>query len=146
MTADECREWLTRQLPEASVVASWGETGWFCNPGRVKPRGVYVATLKDKDGANDRASHLDRPGVYRLNLGIPPKLYETQFGPRPARPPAGGVVEVPFDFTATGVLTPHPVYAWMGWVSMVCPHPDQLPLLESLLEYAWEFASKKASK
>lgn len=102
-----------------------------------------MATLKQKDGANDKASQLHRPGVYRLNVGIPPKVYEAHFGARPARPPAGGIVQVPYDFTATGLLTPHPVYAWMGWVSVVCPTEEQLPLLEGLLAEAWAFAARK---
>lgn len=142
--AAACAAWLSSVLPEAVRISSWGEEGWFYNPGRTKPRGVYVATLKQKDGANDRASQLDRSGAYRLNIGVPPYVYEHHFGPRPARPPAGGVVQVPFDFTATGLLTPHPVYAWMGWMSIVCPTESQFPILEPLLLEAWTFAEKKS--
>ncbi len=44
---------------------SWGEKGIFYNPGRVLKRGVYILTVKEKDGDNDKGSKLDRPGVYR---------------------------------------------------------------------------------
>ncbi len=45
------------------VVASWGETSFFYNLGRALARGAYFSTIKDRDGDNDRASMLDRPGM-----------------------------------------------------------------------------------
>ncbi len=52
------------------LIAAWGETSFFYTLGRALPRGVFFATLKAKDGENDRASQLDRPEVLRLNIGI----------------------------------------------------------------------------
>lgn len=40
-------------------VNSWGERGIFYNPGGVLKHGVYVLTVKEKDGENDRMSILD---------------------------------------------------------------------------------------
>lgn len=95
-------------------VEAWGETSIFYNLGRTLPRGVYFATVKRKDGANDRASRLDRPGVWRFNVGAPRPLYLERFGPPPPRPSKGGVVEGAWDFHALDRITPHPVYGWMG--------------------------------
>lgn len=52
------------------LVKSWGEKGIFYNPGLVLKRGAYVLTVKEKDGDNDKASNLDRTGIYRVNLGL----------------------------------------------------------------------------
>jgi hypothetical protein len=71
------------------AIESWGETALFHNPGRALPRGVYFATVKQRDGAHDRASRLDRPGVFRLGLGTSRALFEARFGAPPARPRAG---------------------------------------------------------
>jgi hypothetical protein len=35
---------------------NWGERGIFYNPDRVLKKGVYVLTIKEKDGENDSAS------------------------------------------------------------------------------------------
>ena len=49
---------------------NWGEMGVFYNPGKKLPKGIYILTFKEKDGPNDKASNVDRKGVFRLNLGI----------------------------------------------------------------------------
>ena len=87
------------------------------------------ATLKAKDGANDRASRLNRSNVFRFNIGISKATYEAPFGRQPARPPAGTVVDSGHDFAALDVLLPHPVYGWMAWISVLNPSPVLLSRL-----------------
>ena len=57
------------------MVDSWGEKGIFYNPNHVLKRGVYILTIKEKDGDNDNGSNLDRENVYRVNLGIRKKTF-----------------------------------------------------------------------
>ena len=125
------------------LVESWGETGLFYNPGRVLKRGVYVLTVKEKDGANDRASHLDREQVYRLNIGLPKEMFRELFGPLPPRPPAGGVVKMDVDFAALDLLLPHPVYAWMGWICVLAPSEETYERLKPMIWEAHRFAAEK---
>lgn len=124
-------------------VAAWGETAFFYNPGRVLPRGVYFCTLKDRDGDHDRASRLDRPGVFRLNLGVGEDAYRERFGVLPPRPPAGGVVDTGHDFAALDALMPHPVYAWMGWVCVLNPGAATFENVKPLLAGSYEIAVRK---
>jgi len=142
MTPDDVAVRLLEEFNGLAVTASWGETSFFYNPGGLLPSGVYFCTTKDHDGA----SNLDREGVFRLAFGLPFERYESLFGQRPGRPPKGGVVDVDGDFEATGVLGPHPVYAWMGWVQILSPTEagfDQLlPLMaESYARAAEKFAA-----
>lgn len=109
------------QLDGVNIVEAWGETSFFYNPGNRFARGTYLATVKDRDGAGDRGSWLDRAGVWRLNLGVCPQTFADLFGERPARPPKGNVIEGPWDFTELDTLTPHPVYGWMGWIAILNP-------------------------
>ena len=51
------------------MVESWGEKGIFYNPDHVLKRGVYILTVKEKDGDNDKGSDLRRENVYRVNMG-----------------------------------------------------------------------------
>lgn len=125
------------------IVAAWGEQSLFYNPGGRLPRGVYFATVKSKDGANDKASNLDRAGIFRLNIGTSKDLFIAEFGPPPKRPGKGGIVEGPWDFTAPDVLTPHPVYGWMSWVSILNPSEQSLATLNPMLIAA--YAKAKAA-
>ena len=77
---------------------SWGEKGIFYNPGHVRKRGVYILTVKEKDGDNDKGYKLDRPGIYRVNLGVHRDTFVRMFGSAPKRPGAGGIVEMDYDF------------------------------------------------
>lgn len=133
-------------LPDVRPKASWGETSFFVNPGNQLKNGAYFATIKDHDGQNDRASDLGRDGVWRLSLGIGPKAFEARFGPRPARPSKGGIIDGPWDFTASDLLTPHPIYGWMGWVAINCPAPATLETLAPLIETAHQRAVSTAKK
>lgn len=125
---------LTHSLDGVVPTSAWGETSYFYNPDRVLKRGTYFATIKQKDGDNDRASKLDREGLWRLNIGVTKPTYRALFGPPPARPGRGGVIEGPWDFTEEDVITPHPVYGWMAWVAVISPSSETwlrcIPLLE----------------
>ena len=128
------------------LVNSWGETGVFYNPNKVLKRGVYILTIKEKDGDNDKGSNLNRGGVYRVNLGLRKPTFAKLFGTLPARPTAGGVVDMDFDFTAIDVILPHPVYAWMGWVSVLNPSEETFEKLKPLIQEAYVFSIEKFKK
>jgi hypothetical protein len=108
-------------LDGVNVVEAWGETSFFYNPGHRLARGTYFATIKDRDGTGDKGSHLNRMGVWRLNLGVGAGTFADLFGARPARPAKGQMIAGPWNFTELDTLTPHPVYGWMGWVAILNP-------------------------
>jgi hypothetical protein len=126
--------------------ASWGETSLFYNPGKALPHGVYFCTIKEKDGANDQASNLNRDGVFRLAIGLPPSTYVTLFGSKPARPSKGGVVATGHNFQECNLLMPHPIYAWMGWAQILSPSQEQYEKIRPLIVQAYELARQKFSK
>lgn len=87
------------------------------------------ATVVSSD-AHDSASDLDRPGVFRLNLGLP-------------RERAHEVVdaEAVHDLTALDVLLPHPVYGRLGWVCVL--NPDRTwPTVRALIDEAHAHAAR----
>lgn len=101
MIPDDILKYCLETLEGTVLVNSWGERGIFYNPEHVLKRGVYVLTIKEKDGDNDKASVLDRPGVYRVNLGVRKATFAVVFGSVPKRPAKGRVVDMTYDFTAT---------------------------------------------
>lgn len=143
MHADSITEYIKNTFADIHIVAAWGETSFFYNPNIKLPRGIYFATIKEKDGQNDRASNLDRDGVYRLNIGISKLTYRSIFGQQPSRPQAGGVVDTGHDFTALDQLIPHPVYGWMSWVSVLSPSAATFEASKPLLSEAYSLAVRK---
>lgn len=139
-------DYYLSNLPGTVLVESWGEKGVFYNPGGRLKRGVYVLTVKEKDGANDRGSNLDRAGVYRVNLGLRKTTFFRLFGDLPSRPSAGRTVEMSCNFAALNVLLPHPVYAWMGWACVLNPSEQTFEELKPLIGEAYQLAREKSLK
>lgn len=125
------------------VNTNWGEQGLFYNPDNRLPKGIYLLTFKIKDGDNDRASNINREGVYRLNLGIGKPAFVARFGSVPARPSAGQIVATGDDFTQLDRVMPHPVYGWMSWISVLNPSESTYESLEPLIVTALASAKRK---
>lgn len=53
MKPKEILQYCLANLEGTVLLKSWGEKGIFYNPGNVLKRGVYVLTVKEKDGANE---------------------------------------------------------------------------------------------
>lgn len=147
VNADDFLDYVADRYDDLTLEDAWGERGLFYNPGGRLPRGTYVVTVKDRDSENDSASHLYRDGCWRVNLGLGEATYRELFGARPERPPQGGVVQTGHDFTTLDELHPHPVYAWAGWVSVVCPSERSVEtVLTPLLDEAYERAGAQFAK
>lgn len=146
MNPEEILQYCLAHLEGAVLVESWGEKGIFYNPGNVLRRGVYVLTVKEKDGENDNASALDRPGIYRVNFGLRRDTFARLFGALPKRPAKGEAVAMDFDFSALDMLLPHPVYAWMGWACVLNPSAETFESLKPYISEAYAFAQEKFKK
>ena len=137
ITPEALIEALLDRFPGTVAIDAWGETSLFYNPGRMLPRGVYFATVKEKDGENDRASKIDREGLFRFNVGTSKPLFLERFGPPPPRPGKGQAIEGEWDFTKLNTITPHPVYGWMSWVSVLNPSAQTLEGMDDMIEAAF---------
>ena len=137
---------ITNEFDGVVPKSSWGETSLFYNPGMALPNGVYFCTMKEKNGDNDKASELDRDGVFRLSIGIAQLSYEKLFGSKPKRPPKGGIIDTGHDFTALNELMPHPIYGWMSWVQVLNPRAATFEGLLPLIAEAHSNALIKFNK
>ena len=137
---------IEQALSGVKPKSSWGETSLFYNPGNRLPNGVYVCTIKEKDGANDKASHLDRPGVFRVSIGLLPHTYNALFGQKPSRPAKGCVVCTGHNYAALNELTPHPIYGWMSWAQILSPTEHEFDRIFPLIVEAHSSAVLKFNK
>ena len=146
MTVEGLATYVCSRYRDLNTQRTWGELAFFVNPGALLTRGVYFCTIKEKDGENDRASNLDRDGIYRFNFKMSAEDYKAVLGERPGRPGKGKVVSGSWDFLKADTLTPHPVYGWMHWVSILNPTPGSLKKYASSLDTCYERACDDFAK
>ena len=114
---------ILERYPETVTASAMGATFFSLDSSHWPNYATIVTTDEHDDGAPSRLS--DRPGAFRLNLGVSRLTFE-----RIAR--AAG--DAP-DHAAFGRLVPHPVYARQRWVAVLNPTDEEfrdvvLPLIE----------------
>ena len=117
---------------------AWGDTFFIYDPDRnLEGAGrMPFATIVIKDyGDFDDASDLDRPGVFRLNIGVSKETFQSLF-----------VGEDEHDFAAIDVLMPHPVYGRNHWVCVLNPSEQTFEALKPLLAEAYEIAARRGER
>lgn len=132
MNLDTLRRYLVDNFPGTDVLEANGDMFFVHDPDRDLPdeRKMPWATLVTSD-FNDSASDLDRPGVFRLNVGLSKARYRELF-------PGEGE----YDTTALDVVMPHPVYGSYHWLCVL--NPDiTWPAVRGLLDHAHALASRK---
>jgi hypothetical protein len=125
---------------------NWGETGLFYNPDLKLKKGIYLLTIKEKDGNNDSSSNLNRVDHFRLNIGISKPTFMKMFGRIPVRPSAGEIINMDYDFSAVDKIMPHPVYGWMAWICVINPSSETFKTLIPLINEGYKLALEKYSK
>ena len=117
MTPDEVLKYCLENLEGMVLVNSWGERGGYYNPDNILKRGVYILTVKEKDGDNDKSSNLNRKNIYRMNLGVRKTTFIEMFDFITKRPAKGEIVDMNYDFSATTKSSPTPyMRGWGGYV------------------------------
>lgn len=87
----------------------------------------------------EHISRLDRPGVFRLNIGVSRQTFQTLFG-------SGKPDLAACDFTALDVIMPHPDYAAQNYICVLSPGEATEPRLLPLLAEAYALAVKRAAR
>jgi uncharacterized protein DUF6194 len=123
-----------------------GDTFFFTAAQRdVDPtRRQPFATIVTKDyGEFDNLSQLDRPGVFRLNIGVSRETFQRLFGYLPGKKSAESAE---YDYAALDTLMPHPVYAPQSFVCVLNPRPETFETIKPLLAEAWSIVEARHSK
>ncbi|SRR6266496_4682232 len=144
MDAEAVHDYIRDTFEGVNVAENSGDTFFIYDPDHDLPpeRTFPFATIVTGDHY-DSVSALDRPGAYRLNIGLTKATYTELFGAAPAVRDENGVLITEFDYAATDSLMPHPIYASQHWVSMVTPGTASIELLKPLLAEAHAFAVRK---
>lgn len=125
-------EYITKTFPEVEMVVDYGYTMFFYRSDRK----LSFATMISSDYEYDKVSNLDRPGVFRLNLGVSKRTFQTLFGTE--KVDIGN-----YDFTALDVIMPHPEYAQYHFICVLSPSPETFERVRALLAEAYEIAVRR---
>ncbi len=128
-------DYITKTFPEAETTISFGYTMFFYRSDRALP----FATLISSDYDYDRVSNLDRPGVFRLNIGISRQTFQSLFG-------AAKVDVNRYDFTALDTIMPHPHYAPQYFICVLSPSEATFESIRLLLAEAYEIAARRYTR
>jgi hypothetical protein len=145
MDEEAITQFLCTSYDDVQVTSVDETSFFFYGSGRKYP----FATLSTKDDDSDRSSNLNRPSVYRLNIGVSKETYRSKFGPEPAQPyPAAAcAVETGHDFSGLDQLMPHPIYAGLAWLCVL--NPGQVTFQQQvrpLLDEAYKMAVRRETR
>jgi hypothetical protein len=147
MNETSITQFITDTFEGVQPADAWGDTFFYYNPDRQRPDEIYFSTLKRQDDDYDRASNLNRPDVFRLNIGIGKASYRSLFGIPPSRHDEDDRVDGDYDFTALDQILPHPVYARQYWVCVLNPSATTFQaVVQPLLAEAYDLAVSRYAK
>lgn len=129
MDALAMSRYITKTFADVETTEAFGYTFFFYRDDHKLP----FATLATGDNEYDRVSNLDRPGVYRLNLGVSRETFQELF-----RAEALGTEA--YDYTALDRLMPHPDYAAQSFLCVLSPSSATFERLRPLLAEAYGLA------
>jgi hypothetical protein len=124
--------YITETFENVETAESSGDVFFFNDPERKFP----FATLVTGDNY-DQVSNLNRPGVFRLNVGAGKETFKSLFG---------SAAKESYDFAALDQIMPHPVYGMMYWICVLSPSDATFEKVKPLLAEAYEMWAKKRSK
>jgi hypothetical protein len=144
MDASEMKRYICETFDGVWAVDNSGDTFFMYDPDGDLPaeRQFPFVTIVTGDHY-DTISKLNRPGAYRLNVGLTKATYVASFGAAPTQHDANGVLKTEFDYAAVDTLMPQPIYASQHWVSVVNPGEATLGTVRTLLAEAHGFAARK---
>jgi hypothetical protein len=143
-------QYITEMFEGVDVVVDSGNSFFFYNPDSNVPpdyRFPFV-TLVTSD-LYDQFSNLNRPSVFRLNIGIGKQTFRLLFGEPSLLSGRDSAAESGenssgYDFTALDKVMPHSVYGRMYWVCVLNPSDETLETnVRQLLAEAYDMAVSK---
>ena len=134
MDQDGIIEYVTVTCPGINILRPTdgpgaGDTFFIYDPRRnLEPdQQIPFATIVTKDyGDFDNTSQLDRPDVFRLNVGVSRTTFDGAVDTR-----------AQYDYAALDQLMPHPVYARQSWLCVLNPSPQTFERVKPLLAEAY---------
>ncbi len=125
-------EYIMKTFFDVETTYAYGYDMFFYKSDRK----MSFATLISSDYDYDHISNLERPGVFRLNIGISKQTFQSLFG-------TNEVNVSHYDFTALDVIMPHPEYAQYHFICVLSPSEKTFERVSRLLAEAYDIAARR---
>ena len=125
-------DYIMKTFPKVETVTEYGYDMFFYRSDRK----LSFATMISSDYDYDHVSNLNRPGVYRLNIGVTKQTFQSLFG-------TDQVNVNDYDFTALDVIMPHPEYAQYHFICVLSPSDESFEEIRPLLAEAYDIAARR---
>jgi hypothetical protein len=126
---------ITGTFEDVETTVNLGYTFFFYRDDRMHA----FATIASNGNQHEQISRLDRPGVYRLNIGVSRETFRSLFG-------TGKIDKSAYDFTALDVILPHPDYSSQNFLCVLSPGEETFEKLRPMLTDAYEVALTRYNK
>jgi hypothetical protein len=135
MNESSITQYITTAFVNVEITNAFGYTFFFYGADHTLP----FVTLANADNEHDRVSNLDRPDVFRLNIGVGKQTFQSLFG-------TGRIDVSTYNFTALDTIMPHPDYAAQSWLCVLNPSDTTFQILQPLLAEAYERAVQRYNR
>jgi hypothetical protein len=125
-------DYIMKTFPKVETTTAYGYNMFFYRSDRK----LSFATLIASDYEYDHISNLNRPGRYRLNIGVSKQTFQSLFGTEE-------VNVNDYDFTALDVILPHPEYAQFHFICVLSPSEETFEKIRPLLAEAHDIAARR---
>lgn len=125
-------DYILKTFPEVETINNYGYAMFFYRSDRK----LSFATLIAADQEYDHFSNLNRPGVFRLNIGVSKQTFQSLFGTQE-------VNVKDYDFTALDIILPHPEYAQYHFICVLSPSEATFEKIRPLLAEAYDIAARR---
>lgn len=132
MNEAEVIDYIMKTFPEAETINDYGYNMFFYKSDRK----LSFATTISSDFDYDNVSNLDRPGVFRLSIGVSKQTFHSLFG-------ADEVNLKDYGFIAVDVIMPHPEYAQYHFICVLSPSEKTFEKIRAYLAEAYDIAAKR---
>ena len=127
--------YITSTFENVETTVNLGYVFFFYRDDHMVP----FATIASTGNEYEKVSRLDRPGVYRLNIGVSRETFQSLFGTNKVDVSA-------YDFTALDTIMPHPDYSAQSFICVLSPSEATFERIKSFLAEAYDIAVKKYNR
>jgi hypothetical protein len=128
--------YITDTFEHVGTTVNLGYTFFFYRDDHIHA----FATIASTGSEYEKISNLDRPGVYRLNIGLSRETFQEMFG-------KGRIDTSVYDFTALDMIMPHPDYSTQHFICVLSPGQATFDeKIRPMLAEAYDVAMKRYNK
>lgn len=135
MNETSITDYITKTFPDVETTTNLGYTFFFYREERIHA----FATIASSGNEYEQISRLDRPGVYRLNIGVSRETFKSLIG-------TNKINVSDYDFSVLDTLLPHPDYSAQYFICVLSPSDATFERIRPLLAEAYEIAVRKFNR